>query len=352
MPDVSVVIPTYNRADLLPRAIQSVLRQTVPPVEILVVDDGSTDTTSDVCAGFGDSVRYVRVPNGGVARARNVGIAAARGEFVALLDSDDTWSADKLEVQLAALAAFPGAEWSITGCEVRDVAGELVPGPQSFAGVFPVFRDLALDPVATFGRALARRNVEAAGGRHRCFGGDLFPLLLLGNMGLPSSLLVRRRVFEKVGMFDPTLRLAEETEFFLRMATAYPTVVVMSPLVQYRLAQADSLTSSANSVALSTAALRALDAAVALRDRLTNAERAAWRAGRRNLLLRLAYAELSEYHNATARRALAQVFREGSIMDPRAVALWTLSLAPPVVLRALHILKRQLRALSRRGAAV
>lgn len=347
MSDVSVVIATYNRAELLEQAVESVLRQSVPPLEVIIVNDGSTDNTPNVCARLGPPVRTIRVPNGGVASARNIGIAAARGTWVALLDSDDTWMSTKLEVQLAALTAFPTAEWSITGCELRDADGRLVSGAQSFAGAFPVFRDLSLDPVAAFDRGMARRELEAAGRHHRCYGGDFFPLLLLGNMGLPSSLLVRRRAFEKVGMFDPTLRLAEETEFFLRIATAYPTVVVMTPLVQYRLAQADSLTSSANSVALSTAALRAVDAAVARRDRLTNVERTAWRAGRRNLLLRLAYAELSEYHNATARRALAQVFREGSLRDPRAVALWILSLAPPSVLRALHFMKRRLRALTR-----
>jgi glycosyltransferase involved in cell wall biosynthesis len=95
MADVSVVIPTYNRADLLPRAIDSALAQTAPPVEIIIVDDGSTDDTPAVVMRYAERhagrVRSLRIPNGGVARARNAGIAAARSQWVALLDSDDEW---------------------------------------------------------------------------------------------------------------------------------------------------------------------------------------------------------------------------------------------------------------------
>src|ERR1700722_14569573 len=100
MGEVSVVIPTYNRADLLPRAIESALAQTRPPAEVVIVDDGSTDDTASVVAQYAhrdaDRVRLLRVPNGGVARARNAGLAATRSEWIALLDSDDVWAPDKL----------------------------------------------------------------------------------------------------------------------------------------------------------------------------------------------------------------------------------------------------------------
>lgn len=106
-PAVSVVIPTYDRAAVLPRAIDSVLGQTVEDLELLVVDDGSTDRAPDVVAGYADDrVRCLRhEQNRGASAARNSGIEAASGDYVAFLDSDDEWLAGKLETQLAVLEA-------------------------------------------------------------------------------------------------------------------------------------------------------------------------------------------------------------------------------------------------------
>src|SRR5690349_10342119 len=98
-PPVSVVVPTHNRARTLGRTIESVLAQTYPSVELVIVDDGSSDDTGEVIArGWGADarVRYLKKPNGGPASARNFGFRAARGEYVALLDSDDTWHPWKL----------------------------------------------------------------------------------------------------------------------------------------------------------------------------------------------------------------------------------------------------------------
>lgn len=98
MPEsVSLVIASYNCAEFLPRALASCLRQTLPPREIIVVDDGSTDSTGAFCAGFGDPVSYIRVENGGVARARNIGAARARGDFLVFLDADDALLPHALE---------------------------------------------------------------------------------------------------------------------------------------------------------------------------------------------------------------------------------------------------------------
>ena len=104
---VSVVIPTYNRADTVPRAVQSVLAQTWPAKEIVVVDDGSSDNTREVLSGQGPQVKYVYQDNQGVSAARNTGIRAASGDLIALLDSDDEWEPWKLELQIAAFREFP-----------------------------------------------------------------------------------------------------------------------------------------------------------------------------------------------------------------------------------------------------
>ena len=100
MPLVSVIIPTFNRVDVLPRSIHSVLKQTFQDIELIVVDDGSTDSTDDLIAGFSGSIRYLRQDHKGVSAARNKGIVASNGKLLAFLDSDDEWRQDKLEKQL------------------------------------------------------------------------------------------------------------------------------------------------------------------------------------------------------------------------------------------------------------
>ena len=106
-PRVSVVIPTYNRSRALVRALESVFAQTEPVLETIVVDDGSTDDTQAVLAGFGSRVRAIRKSNGGAGAARNAGIEAARGEFVAFLDDDDAWLPEKNREQVRILDSRP-----------------------------------------------------------------------------------------------------------------------------------------------------------------------------------------------------------------------------------------------------
>src|SRR5687768_1729437 len=125
---VSVVIPTYNRAYCVRRAIDSALAQTYPHLEVIVVDDGSTDGTAELMRtayGHDGRVRYHRQANGGVSAARNRGIALARGEYVALLDSDDRWKPWKLQAQVACLEHAPDVGMVWTDMEAVDPDGKV-----------------------------------------------------------------------------------------------------------------------------------------------------------------------------------------------------------------------------------
>src|SRR2546426_189289 len=115
---VSVVIPVYNGEQYLADAIQSVRDQTYQNVEVIVVDDGSTDGSADVAKKFGEAIRYVHQSNGGVGKARNTGIAAARGAYLAFLDQDDLWLPDKLAVQVAYLDSHPEVGAVYCQCQV------------------------------------------------------------------------------------------------------------------------------------------------------------------------------------------------------------------------------------------
>ena len=175
---VTCIIPVYNAGRYLAEAVRSVMAQTRPPVEIIIVDDGSTDDSAQVAASFDGGVGYVRQDNAGPAAARNLGLQHARAEFVAFLDADDTWHPEKLERQLARFGARPELDISVT-----QVANFWAP------------EDAARDP-----RSRDPRHTEPWPG-YTCV-----------------SLLTRRRTFDIVGPFDPALWLAEDNDWFVRAA--------------------------------------------------------------------------------------------------------------------------------------
>ena len=339
---VSVIVPTFNRAAWLESTVRSALAQTHAPLEIIVVDDGSTDGTEAVARGLPAPVTYLRQPNAGVAAARNAGARVARGQWLAFLDCEDVWEPRKLECQLAALNAVPGADWSVTGCVVIDLEGRPTTGVQGFERVFPLFRELGVAASAFFAGQLTPTQVACSGGPVTVFGGDAFGLLFHGNFGLPSSAMVRRTLFEALGGFDPSWRLAEETEFFHRLAAQAAVALVMEPLVQYRVGQGGALTSPANTVTLVENALTSLERASASRA-LKPAERNAYVEGRTRLTCRLAYAHLSNHDSRRARRVLGTLFRGGVPRAARAYGLLGLSLLPGPILRALHAFMRGMR---------
>jgi glycosyltransferase involved in cell wall biosynthesis len=195
---VSVVIPTYNYAHTVGEAVASALAQTRPPLEVIVVDDGSTDDTPARLAAFGDAIRVVRQANAGLSAARNAGIRAARGEWVALLDSDDAFHPRKLELQADYLAADPSVRLLGTG-QFSDPAAR-----------WPAVAD------APPGR---RVTVDE---------------LVVRSRFAPSSVLFRRDVCDAVGYFDPALRSVEDRDFWIRAACRVPVAVLDAPLAFYR----------------------------------------------------------------------------------------------------------------------
>lgn len=128
LPSISVVIPTYNRSALVPRAVASALAQVEPGDEVIVVDDGSTDDTDLALAPFGDRIRFMRCSNGGAGAARNRGIREARRELVAFLDSDDEWMPGKLHLQRTLLARRTDILFCFSNFAVRDADGAIHPG--------------------------------------------------------------------------------------------------------------------------------------------------------------------------------------------------------------------------------
>jgi len=202
-PLVSVTVPTYNRWPLVAESIDSVLAQDYPNFEIIVVDDGSTDGTGEhIAATYGDRIEYIWQENQGAAAARNQGIRAARGEYIAFLDSDDTWLPGKLSSQVDALQAHPEAGFVYCKCLCATEDGT------------------------------PTRRVH--GGTAHGVSGDNFDAMLLHGPVLMPALMVRASVFDELGLLDPTLRWAYDTEFLHRLGLAHEGVYQSEPGVFVR----------------------------------------------------------------------------------------------------------------------
>lgn len=198
---VSVVIPTYNRERQIADAIRSALAQTWQELEVIVVDDGSTDATAARVAAFADErVVYVHQPNGGVAAARNVGVSRARGEVIAFLDSDDCWRPHKVATDVEFLRAHPSAVAVFSDLEKFDGPARV----PSFVRACPVFARLIGDAGHPAALLIPSRRMLL------CLYEEV-PIL-------PSAFAVRRDAFNAAGRFDVTWRSWEDYEFFLRLA--------------------------------------------------------------------------------------------------------------------------------------
>jgi glycosyltransferase involved in cell wall biosynthesis len=220
---VSVVIPTYNRAPMVGEAIASALAQTYERLEVIVVDDGSTDDTAERVGRRRDPrLRYVRREHAGVSSARNAGIAAATGDLVSFLDSDDLWKPEKIETELAALARHPQAGGVFSDLEKREGA-TVVP---SFMRRTRVFSRLLGGRVFPQGWLLPSRALY---------------LCLLQEIPIKTpALTVRRRALERVGAFDERWTSSEDWEFLLRFARRESLVYLDRPLAVIRVST-DSL---------------------------------------------------------------------------------------------------------------
>ena len=195
-PQVSVIIPTYNRAWTIEEAIDSVLAQDYTEFELIVVDDGSTDHTSDVLDSYGNVIKVLCQKNKGVSAARNRGIAEASGKFIAFLDSDDLWLPQKLTVQIEFFNQTPDA----LICQTEEIW---------------VRNGLRVNPKK----------------RHKKPSGRIFKPSLELCLVSPSAVMIHRGLFDRVGGFDETLAACEDYDLWLRISCRFPIHLIDTPLI-------------------------------------------------------------------------------------------------------------------------
>ena len=203
---VSLIIATFNHARFLDAAIDSALAQTLGAVDVIVVDDGSTDDTPAVLARYAGRVRVLRQPNRGLAAARNAGLAAARGTYVAFLDADDVMAPTKLAAQLEVLERSPTIGWT--------------------------YCDVLIETVATRTTVTAS---ERFGYGARALDGWLFPELIHGNFIPAIAPMIRRTALDAAGGFDERLTALEDWDMWLRLSLLAEARYTPAVLVTYRI---------------------------------------------------------------------------------------------------------------------
>mgnify|MGYP001273723416 FL=1 len=193
---ISVIIPTFNRKKTLGRAIQSVLNQSLSPFEILIIDDGSNDGTEEWVKENFQNIKYIYQNNHGVSSARNIGIENAYGDWIAFLDSDDEWLPNKLDKQVKAIDSNPKMKffhtneiWIRNGVRVNQMK------------------------------------------KHKKYGGYIFEKCLDICRISPSSVLIKKEVFDNIGNFDESLRVCEDYDLWLRITSKYSVVFLDIPLI-------------------------------------------------------------------------------------------------------------------------
>jgi glycosyltransferase involved in cell wall biosynthesis len=202
MPKVSVIIPAYNAAPYTVEAIESVLNQTFKDFEIIVVDDGSTDNTKELLQPYVDDCRinYIYKENGGASSARNMGIRASKGQYIACLDCDDLWLPEKLEICTEFLENNPKIGLVYTRVFFIDSHGN---------------------------------NVGTSGGR--CKSGMIFEKLIVKNFIMNSTPVVKKECFTKVGLFDESVFHPADWDMWLRISEHYPIIYLDKILTKYRI---------------------------------------------------------------------------------------------------------------------
>jgi len=209
-PQVSVIIPTYNRGWVIKEAIDSVLAQDYTEFELIVVDDGSTDHTSDVLDSYRNDIKVLSQKNKGVSAARNRGIAEASGKFIAFLDSDDLWLSQKLSVQIEFFNQTPDA----LICQTEEVW---------------IRNGLRVNP---------RK-------RHKKPSGMIFKPSLELCLVSPSAVMIQRNLIDRVGEFDENLPACEDYDLWLRISCRFPVHLIDAPLIIKRGGHDDQLSSRA-----------------------------------------------------------------------------------------------------------
>ncbi len=258
---ISAVIPTYNRARTIERAVDSVLDQDYPLVEVIIVDDGSQDDTADRITkrySKDQRVRYFRIPNSGVCVARNRGLREVRGEFVAMLDSDDYWLPGKLSLQIGVLKTHPTLSMVWSDMDAIDTTGQMVARKylRTMYGSYQYFPN-ALDLFETEWKT--EDNVPY-------YIGYISKALIIGNLVHTSTVVARTDRLLKAGEYDQSVHPSEDQDYYYRVCLTGPVALIDTVTIHYEIGSADAASGEARYYELATSSMKVFNR---LREQMT-----------------------------------------------------------------------------------
>ncbi len=344
-PLVSIIIPTFNCGNYIEAAIESVLSQEYEPVEIIVIDDGSTDDTVMKLKRYGDKIKYLYQENRGSSRARNVGLSSSCGEFIAYLDADDIWLPGKLSLQVKLMKELPEVGLVFSDFSAIDENGRFVK-ERYIEDTFFIFKEYGVTIKEIFHNYIDIHmdySGERGNNSFKIYHGNVLFELFKGNFILPSTTLFRRALIDRIGLiWNEEYKCAQDQDYNLRFAKHFPVAFMDSVTAGYRIKREGKLSGNKNVPILIKNTIYTLERLVKDDRNLFSKKGKLVREVFGKTYLRLAYYYLSENQRAEARKsALCSLKREP--LNPRTLGVLFLTYLPEPFLRALARVKSWLK---------
>ena len=332
---VSIIVPTYNNEKYIAETLDSIFAQSYKNIEVILVDDGSTDLTQEVIAPYLKKIQYNYQQNQGVAVARNVALDMASGEYVAFLDGDDIWEADNLAIKVGVLAKRHDLGGVFSDFSVFNEEGFLhKKGTKKIFGVFKRRKKKMSEILNGLDTVCLDNDRKIV-----FHSGKIFDDLFMGNFILPSTMVVRREYADSIGRFEPHLRTQQDYEYWLRFSRKYQFGYVDDVLVRYR-RHSQQLTNFTNIRKIITNVLEIVDG---WRPEFETSEQLSWFNRRKaGILSELAKVNLRLNKNEDARHLLLESLQ----LDPKVVQtylLFVLSYLPSKVVHKIAAIYKMSR---------
>ena len=341
-PLVSVIIPTFNCGKFIEQSIESVLNQTYKNIEIIVVDDGSTDDTPSKLLPYGNNIFYIHQNHQGLSRSRNIGMSHSKGEYIAFQDADDVWHPKKLKMQVECFRKVQDIGLIFTDFSKIDNEGNLVQDRcEQYA--FPIFKDYGLSIKKIFNGKPTVRIDDANRGdvQHTLYSGSIFYHLCKGNFILPSTTLFKKECIDEIGLlWNEELRCATDQYFHLHFARHFPVAYLDAVTVEYRVGRGGNVSGNKNVPQLILNTIRTLEDIYERDDDFRFNRKVLYRTILGKHYARLAYYYLSELDRINARKYALYSLKYKLILS-KSITTLLLSFIPIYILDNLRRLKRK-----------